>query len=163
MWAKKVMVALVGLIFSFGLFGCAPLVKTDLKGFTENPEKYKGKFVIITADIKSVLEKPEAYVGKRIELKGYVAYNGVRDFSYWNFMLKDEEGKSIRCFEYEYRVDVWLWPDMIVKRADSNHEQLTVVGKLEKGPKLELRWIEYNGQTISTDYLPPVIAFPCCR
>ena len=163
MRTKRVMVVVVGLIFSLGLFGCAPLVKTDLKGFTENPEKYKGKFVIITADIKSVLEKPGAYVGKRIELKGYVSYKGFWGFSHWNFMLKDEEGNSIRCYENEYRVDVWLWPDMIVKRADKNHEQLTVVGKLERGLELELRSIEYNGQTISTDYLPPAIAFPCCR
>ena len=158
--AKILIVVIGGLMFSLSLAGCAPLVKTDLKSFNENPEKYKGTEVIFTADIRSVVEHPEAYAGKQVELKGYVTYNGFWGFTCWNFLLKDDEGRSIRCYEDEYRVDVWIWPDTVVKRADRKHEQLGVVGRLGKGPELELRWIEHNGQTISTDYKPPAFVFP---
>jgi hypothetical protein len=158
--AKKFMVLIMGMIFSSSLAGCAPLVKTDLKSFNDNPEEYKGKDVIFTVDIKSVVEHQEAYTGKQVELRGYVTYNGFRDFSYWNFLLNDNNGLSVRCYEDEYRVDVWSWPDTVVKGAERRHEQVAVVGKLEKGRGLELRWIEYDGQTISTDYKPPSIIFP---
>jgi hypothetical protein len=158
--AKKFMVLILGFMLSFSLAGCAPLVKTDLKSFDDNPEEYKGKELIFTADIKTVVEHPEAYAGKQVELKGYVTYNGFRGFTYWNFLLKDDEGLSVRCYEDEYRVDVWNWPDMVVKRAERKHDHVAVVGKFEKGRGIELRWIEYDGQTISTDYKPPSIIFP---
>ncbi|MFH0814025.1 MAG: hypothetical protein V2A69_14490 [Pseudomonadota bacterium] len=150
----------MGLVFSLSLLGCAPVVKTDLKSFKENPEAYQGKEVIITTDVKSVVEDPESYLGRKIELKGFVKYNGFRGFSHWNFFLKDEEGRSLRCYEREYRIEAWIWPTTILRRAERENEQLTVVGKLQKGKEIELDWVEYKGQTIDTDYKPPQFPVP---
>jgi hypothetical protein len=46
---------------------------------------------------------------------------------------------------------------MAIRRAARNNEQLTVVGKLQKGLKIELDWIEYEGLTIDTDFKPAMV------
>ena len=144
------------------LFSCAPMVKTDLKSLNENPEKYKGKWVIITTDLKSVVDDPKAYRGKNIELTGYVKLDrfDFKGFYGWSFILKDVEGRSLRCYEREYRVDGWIMPEMALRRAEKESEQVTVVGRLEGGQKIELDWIEYKGQHYNTDYKPPGIPLP---
>ncbi|RLA93934.1 MAG: hypothetical protein DRG25_03570 [Deltaproteobacteria bacterium] len=151
---KEILIWIFVLVLSLILNSCAPLVKTDLQSLKDNPEKYQGKIVIITTDIKSVFEAPEAYLGKKIELKGYVEYKGFRELRNWNFILKDKEGRSIRCYEREYRVEAWIIPVMAIRKAARNNQQLTVVGKLQKGLKIELDWIEYEGLTIDTDFKP---------
>ena len=157
---KKFFVLIIGLVFSLSLFSCAPLVKTDLKSLKDNPEKYQGKRVVVTTDLKSVVEKPEDYLGKKIELTGYVKYKGFRNFTYWNFILKDEEVRSLRCYEREYRIRSWIMPVMALRRAERENEQITAVGKLEKGLEIELDWIKYKGQRFNTDYKPPRIILP---
>ena len=151
---KEILIWIFGLVLSLILNSCAPMIKTDLQSLKDNPEKYQGKIVIITTDIKSVFEAPEAYLGKKIELKGYVEYKGFREFRNWNFILKDKEGRSIRCYEREYRVEAWIIPVMAIRKAARNNEQLTVVGKLQKGLKIELDWIEYEGLIIDTEFKP---------
>ena len=138
------------------LFSCAPMVKTDLKSLNENPEKYKDKRVIVTTDLKSVVDNPKAYRGKKIELTGYVKLDRF-DFSGingWSFILKDVEGKSVRCYEREYRVNGWIRPEIALRQAEKENKQVTVVGKLEGGLKIELDWIEYEGQHYDTDFKP---------
>ena len=93
---------------SMTVFGCASMVKTDLQSLKENPQEYEGKMVVVTADLRSLTEKPEDYLGRKVELTGFVEYNGFRTFHHWNFFLKYEEGRSVRCYEREYRVDAWL-------------------------------------------------------
>ena len=159
---KNYLVRLIGFLLLLTLSSCAPIVKTDLKSLNENPEKYKGKWVIVTTDLKSVVDDPKAYRGKNIELTGYVKLDsfGFRGINDWSFILKDVEGKSVRCYEREYRVDGWIMPEMALRRAEKENEQVTVVGKLEGGLKIELDWIEYKGQHYNTDYKPPAILLP---
>ena len=152
---KSLFIRVSAIVLPLSLFCCAPLVKTDLKSLNENPEEYHGKRVVVTTDLRSIVEKPEDYLGKKIELTGYVKYNGFRDFSHWNFLLKDEEGRSVRCYEREYRLDAWIWPVVALRRAEKKNEQLTIVGKLHKGLEIELDWIEYEGVKINTDHKPP--------
>jgi len=143
------------LVLSLSLLGCAPVVKTDLTSLKKNPEKYQGKKIIVTTDLKSLVDNPKDYLGRKIELTGYVKYNGFRGFRNWNFILKDEEGRSVRCYEREYRIEAWRVPVKAVRQAERNNEPITVVGKLQKGLEIELDWIEYKGQTIDTDQKPP--------
>ena len=159
---KNFIIPIIGLVLSLILFSCSPMVKTDLKSLNENPEKYKGKWVIVTTDLKSVVDGPKAYRGKNIELTGYVKldsfyFRGIND---WSFILKDEEGKSVRCYEWEYRVSGWIMPEMALRRAEKEKEQVTVLGKLEGGLKIELDWIEYKGQHYNTDFKPGGIRLP---
>jgi hypothetical protein len=159
---KNFIIPIIGLVLSLILFSCSPMVKTDLKSLNENPEKYKGKRVIVTTDVKSLVDDPKAYRGKNIELTGYVKldsfyFRGIND---WSFILKDVEGKSVRCYEWEYRVSSWIMPEMALRRAEKENEQVTVVGKLEGGLKIELDWIEYKGQHYDTDYKPMGIPLP---
>jgi len=132
-----------------------PVAKTDLKSLSEDPEKYQGKEVIIRTDIKSLVENPTPYRGRKIELMGYVE-RPFRGFD-WDFILKDEQGRAITCYEREYRISAWIMPTMAVRRAHENNDQITVVGKLEGGQRIELDWIEYNAQIMDTDYKPPEI------
>jgi len=154
---KKFLVWIIGLFVFISVLSCAPLVKTDLKSFNEDPEKYRGKEVIFTTDLKGVVENPTPYLGRKIELTGYVHEYGFIGFGHWNFMLKDEEGRSVRCYERKYRVDAWIMPVLAVRRAEKNNEQVTVVGKLQQGLKIELDWVEYKGQKFDTDFKPPDI------
>jgi len=66
----------------------------------------------------------------------------------------------LRCYEWEYRVDGWIAPEMALRRAEKENEQVTVVGKLEGGLRIELDWIEYKGQHYNTDYKPPGFRSP---
>jgi len=157
---KKYLVCLMGILLFLTLSSCAPIVKTDLKSFQENPEKYKGKEVIITADIKSVVEAPEAYQGKRIEISGYVKIDGFRKTKDWGFLLEDKEGRSILCNEREYRVTSWIMPVMALRRAEKENKQVTVEGKLLRNLEIELDWIEYEGQHYDTDFKPPQFLVP---
>ena len=155
---KTFLICFLGLALSISFLSCAPLpvVKTDLKSLSEDPEKYQGKEVIITTDLKSLVENPAPYLGRKIELRGYVEY-GLRRFGDWTFVLKDEEGRAITCYEREYRIRAWIIPTMAVRRAERNDEKITVVGMLQGDPRIELDWIEYDGEIIDTDYKPPRI------
>ena len=45
-------------------------------------------------------------------------------------------------------------PVIAVRRAEREKQVLTVVGKVEMGPKIELDWIEHEGLHIDTDFKP---------
>ena len=141
-------------VLSLCLFACTPLVKTDLKSFNANPEEYKGKRVVLTTDLRSLAEKPEDYLGKDVEVTGYVKPGRLRSSGDWGFVLEDEEGRSVRCYEWKYRAESWIMPSMALKRAASQKGQVTVVGKLEKDLEIELDSIEYEGIHYDTDYIP---------
>jgi len=151
---RELLVWIACLGLSFGLFACAPLVKTDLKSLNENPLQYKGKMVVVTTDVRSLVEKPEDYCGKKVELNGYVRLNGFRRTGDWGFILEDEEGRSIRCYEWKYRVESWIMPSMTLRRAARENGQVTIVGRVEKDREIELDWIEYENEHYDTDYLP---------
>jgi hypothetical protein len=142
------------LSLSFGFYACTPLVKTDLKSLNEDPGRYKGKRVVVTADLRSIVEAPEDYIGKHVEVTGYVANNRLRRSGDWAFILEDGEGSSLKCYEWRYRIDSWILPSMAIRRAAREKGQVTVVGKLEKDLEIELDWIEYEDQHYDTDYLP---------
>jgi len=142
------------------LISCAPIVKTDLKSLQENPEAYKGKKVIVIADIKSVVEAPGAYMDKKIEIMGYVTLDSFRKTNDWSFVLKDEEGRQVRCYEREYRITSWIMPEMAIRQATQRKEKVTAAGKFEKNGRIELDWIEYKNQHFNTDYKPPEIRAP---
>jgi hypothetical protein len=153
---RKILVAIMGIISLLGLYSClGPVVKTDLQSLNENPEDFEGKEVIITAALNTVTENPDAYLYKKIELKGYVVYKEPWSGLYWNFILIDEDGNAVNCDERWYRTDIWIWPLTAVRHARNKNEQLTVVGRFQKGRTLELDWIEYDGQMFDTDFLPP--------
>ena len=144
------------------IIGCSPIVKTDIKSFMENPAEYKGKEVIITTDLKSLLSNPSVYEGKKIELSGKVSYDGTRNFFTWNFILTEDD-KAIRCYEKEYRIETWIMPVKLVRRAFVENGKITVVGKFWmklKLPELELDRIEYKGEAVSTDYKTAGIRVP---
>jgi len=153
----KFLLAILAIAFSLSMLGCAPVVKTDLESLNQNPEKFEGKEVIVATDLASLVESPSRYLGKRVEVQGYVEYKGFWAASYWNFILKDEAGNFTKCFERHYRVDAWMRPVAAVRRAEREKQLLTVVGQVETGPKIELDWIEYEGETIDTDLKPAIM------
>lgn len=151
---NRLLVWMACLGLSFGLYACSPMVKTDLKSLNENPGQYKGKRVVLTTDLRNLVEKPEDYFGKKVEVTGYVRINGFRRAGDWAFTLEDKEGRSVRCYEWKYRVESWIMPSMALRRAERENGQVTVVGKLEKDLEIELDWIEYKDQHYNTDYIP---------
>ncbi len=135
---KSLSALLLGVLLLSSLDGCASkeLVKTDLKSFLENPEAYEDKWVIITTEIRTLTENPTPYISRTISLTGFVEY-GPKE-SGLHFFMEDEEGRSILCYEREYKYRPWVTPHMVVKLAESRNENLTVVGRLEKILKIEL-------------------------
>ncbi len=148
------------------LLGCASsVVKTDLKSLQEHPEKYKGKRVIVTTELKSLVSTTTNYQGKDVEVTGFVALDGFnfRGVNDWSFILKDEEGNSVRCYEQEYRVESWIMPELVLRRAEKEKKPIKVVGRFERKLRIELDWIEYEAQHYDTDYKPPNLTFPIFR
>ena len=153
---RKACVCIACLALSSSLLSCAsaPLVKTDLESLSANPAQYEGKRVIVTTDVRSLIEKPEDYWGRKVEVTGYVEINGLRRSGDWEFILRDDEGRSVKCYEWKYRVESWILPSMALRRAASENGQVTVVGKVEKDLEIELDWIEYKDEHYDTDYIP---------
>ncbi len=151
---KTFSIWIASLVVLFTLKSCAPteIVKVDLLSLNDHPEEYEGKRVIITTDIETIAMNPEPYFSKDVELSGFV---GKDSFGLdWEFLLENEEGISVKCYESKYRNYPWIRADMAVRKARINNEKITVVGILNKGFGIELDWIEYEGQIIDTDYRP---------
>ncbi len=151
---KKNVVWILKLFVLSLIMSCAPkeLIKTDLQSFLKNPQEYEGKRVIITTDLKTLTENPTPYLNKDIELYGFVEFR-YETFD-WDFFLKDEEGRKVICYEEGYRHSSWAVPTNIIKLAERKNDIIVVVGKLKRGLRIELDWIEYNGRVIDTDYKP---------
>lgn len=149
------------MVVGVGASGCqGPLVRTDLDTFTKNPEEFKGKMVLVTTDLARLIDNQEAYCKKKVELTGYVEYLGHRGVSDWGFLLKDEAGRSVLCHEQNYRIEAWNMPVTILRRAEREHGVVTVVGEVERGPRIELDWIEYQDLHLDTDTKPHSVALP---
>lgn len=157
---NMVLLALL-MVVGAGAAGCqGPLVRTDLDRLLSNPDEFKGKSVLVTTDIARLLENQDAYYKKKVELTGYVEYLGHRGVSDWGFLLKDEAGKSLLCHEQNYRVVVWDMPVAILRRAERERAVVTVVGRVERGGRIELDWIEFQDLHLDTDYRPHSVAIP---
>lgn len=157
---KNYLPFVIGCAFFLNVISCAPIVSTDFKSFQENPEKYQSKSSTIKADIKNVAKPPAILVGRKVELTGYVVLEGFKTINDWSFLLKDDEGHQVWCYERTYRVTGWIAPEMALREAAHKKEKITVLGRFEQSGKIELEWIEYKGQHYDTDYFPPGIWLP---
>jgi hypothetical protein len=81
-----------------------------------------------------------------------VEYIGFREHFRWNFLLKDAEGRTLRCYERGYAYRAWPRVETVVRDAEAKGLPVTVVGSLESKNALELDWIEYRGNRIDTDF-----------
>jgi hypothetical protein len=158
---KMLWIGFIGVFLMLFLVVCAPkeIIRTDLASIHANPEAYEDKRVILKTDIAELINNPDPYDSEEIEVSGCVSKKspGLD----WGFYLEDEAGMRVECYEYEYRYSPWIMADVAVRRARAAHENMTVVGFFEKGFGIELNWIEYQGQTIYTNYKPfvPVVSY----
>ncbi len=136
---KKLIGLLTGaFVLSLFLSACGQIVKTNLRSLNENPERSKGKGVIVTTDIKSIVEKEEAYIGNKIELAGYIKEKKFSDFKDWGFVLNDKSGTTITCYEFETRDVNFIVHEIALRQAKKGNVLVTVIGELRKGPRIEL-------------------------
>lgn len=158
---KNLIMLFVSAVFLISFIGCMPkeIVKVDLNSFNENPEIYENKRVVFKTDIKTLINDPTLYHFKDVEITGYVKRE-IHSRAPWKFKLVDDEGVSVKCYEMRYTNYPWHQADFAVKRARHSNESMTVVGTFRKNATIELDWIEYDGQTIDTDYKPYVHRFP---
>lgn len=147
------MIISTAIVALLGLFACVPRVTTDLKTYQENPEAFKGKEVILTATLKALIDNPSAYLNQKVEVTGFVV-DGPKNRNEWFFVLADKEGRKIICYEWHYRVQTWLYPVSVLRKAKRQKTEITVVGNLQRADRIELDWIVYDGTSIDTDYLP---------
>lgn len=141
------------------LAGCAPkeIVRTNLASIHANPEAYEDKRVILKTDIAELINNPDPYDSEEIEVSGVVSKDSPGPD--WGFYLEDESGMRVECYETNYRLVSYFEADLAVNNARESHERMTAVGFFKDGFGIELNWIEYQGQTIYTNYKPyvPVI------
>lgn len=151
---KKKKLVIVGIcVILAGLFACMPRVKTDLKSFRENPEEYANKEVIFMVTLENLLDNPKSYLKKKVEITGFVQ-DGPKNRNDWFFILEDKAGRKIKCYETNYRVQTWLYPVSVLRKAKREQTEIAVVGKFQRGDRIELDWIVYQDMMIDTDYLP---------
>jgi len=154
-YGRLFLLSITVLVLFQALFGCAKeLVRTDLQTLQQYPDQFRGKQVIVTATLQQVTADPDAYAGKKVEITGLVTHDRFWGPPDWNFLLTDEENRTIRCYERTYRYDAWIVPVMAIKRAALQGDEVTLVGKLENNLEIELDWFEYQGQQYDTNYLP---------
>lgn len=157
---KRLLLGYIVMCLTACLVGCAPkeIVRADLTSIQANPEAYEGKRVILKTDIAQLINNPSPYASEEVEVSGVVSKDSPGPD--WGFYLEDTSGTRVKCYEHEYRYSPWIMADMMVDRARASRENMTVVGFFEKGFGIELSWIEYQGQTIYTDYKPDVPGIP---
>lgn len=138
---------------SFSLLACGTMVKTTLNDLNENPEKYRGKRVMVTTDLENIVNAPTPYVGKRIELSGYLKETNFGENNVWNFILKDKAGRSVRCYVKQYEEIDLTNHELALGLASMEDESVTVVGSLEKDQSINLEWVQVGSLVYST-YIP---------
>ena len=144
------------LFISLFYLGCTSVVRTDLASLSGSSEGYSepiGKYsiVIITTEIESVMDNPEAYAGRTVELSGYVKERNIGGTNGWSFILEDGRSNSINCYEWEFNDADLTELEIVLRQAMKGDEEITIVGKFEKGQNIELESIEARGQTYPTD------------
>ncbi|MBW1829951.1 MAG: hypothetical protein JRI74_11090 [Deltaproteobacteria bacterium] len=137
------------LFISLFFLGCTSVVRTDLESLSDSSEWYS--IVIVTTEIESVMDNPEAYAGRTVELSGYVKERSVEIYNGWSFILEDARSNSINCYEWEFNDADLTELEIVLRQAMKEDEEITIVGKFEKGQNIELESIEARGQTYPTD------------
>jgi hypothetical protein len=150
---KKNIIIFMAIVAMTGLFACMPRVRTDLKSYQENPEEYKNKEVVLTTTLEDLLDNPNPYLKKKVEITGFVK-DGPKNRNDWYFIIGDKEGRTIKCYEWHYRVQTWLYPVSVLRKAKKHQTEVVVVGRFLKKDRIELDWIVHEGTEIDTDYIP---------
>ncbi len=132
-----------------------PQVRATLDDVLADPEAYEDAELIITASIGDVLEQPHLYRERRVEVSGMLAYYGSKSFWTWYLMLADQQ-YELRCYTKHYRVSVGRDAEVMLLRAASEKEPLTVNGVL-RNDGIEIREILYEGQMVRPNFKPPVL------
>lgn len=157
---KRLLIGYFVICLTAYLAGCAPkeIVRTDLATIHANPEAYEDKRVILKTEIAELINNPTPYDSEEIEVSGVVG----KDFPGldWGFYLEDESGMRVECYETNYILISYFEADLAVNNARESHEKMTVVGFFKDGFGIELSWIEYQGKTIYTNYMPNIRVVP---
>jgi hypothetical protein len=139
-----------------GMFpGCSPkpAIRVDLNTYLQNTGQYSGKNIIITASIEDLQKRYELYKNKDVEAAGVVLYYGSRSFWTW-YILLEKNGKTVRCYAHQYKVEPGLDALHMVRWAQSEKGELTVQGKL-RNDGIEIEYMKYKGDTVTPYYKPP--------
>ena len=149
--------------------GCSPkpVVKVDLDNYLRNSGKYSGKNIIITATIEDLQKRYDLYKDRVVEVASVVLYYGSNNFWTW-YILLEKNGKTVRCYAHQYRVEPGRDALHMVRWAQSEKGELTVQGTL-RNDGIELIYMKYGGDTVTPYYKPtdhltvPYYNFPVIR
>jgi hypothetical protein len=130
-----------------------PQVRATLDEVLADPEQYEDTDLIVTASIKDLLENPSRYKDYWIEVSGELGYYGWRSFWTWYCMVGDGESE-LRCYTRYYRVSIGRDAGVMMRRASSREEPVTVNGYL-KNDGLDIREIIYDGDKVMPAFKPP--------
>ena len=149
--------------------GCSPkpVVKVDLDNYLRNSGKYSGKNIIITATIEDLQKRYDLYKDRVVEVASVVLYYGSNNFWTW-YILLEKNGKTVRCYAHQYRVEPGRDALHMVRWAQSEKGELTVQGTL-RNDGIEIIYMKYGGDTVTPYYKPtdhltvPYYNFPVIR
>jgi len=136
------------------VMGCSPkpAVKVDLDNYLRNSGQYRGKNTVITASIEDLQKRHDLYKDRVVEVAGVVLYYGSKDFWTW-YILLENNGKTVRCYAHQYRVEPGRDALNMVRRAQSDKGELTVQGTL-RNDGIEIIYMMYGGDTVTPYYKP---------
>ena len=136
------------------LLGCAPkpAIRVDLDTYLQHTGQYSGKNIIITASIEDILQRYELYTNKEVEVAGTVSYYGSNHFWTWHILLA-KNGKTVRCYAHQYRVEPGRDALHMVRWAQSEKDEITVQGKVKKDG-IEILYLKYGGDIVTPYYKP---------
>lgn len=110
---------------------------------------------------------PRHYWRKRIEVSGQVEWWETRrsgEVSFWHFYLKDENGDEMICYSDTYKKHgaAWFVVDNIIRRAQHEGKDVTVVGYLDPYGTtdkivIQADWIIYKGHWYNMNFVPPAV------
>jgi hypothetical protein len=149
--------------------GCSskPSVRVDMDTYLRNTGQYSGENIIFTASIEDLQKRYELYKDREVEVAGVVLYYGDKNFWTW-YILLEKDGKSVRCYAHQYRVEPGRDALHMVRWVQSDKGELTVQGKL-RNDGIEIRYMRYKGDTVTPYYKPtdhltlPYSNFPLIR
>jgi hypothetical protein len=145
---------LLFLVFEMFL-GCSakPDIRIDLDTYLRNTGQYSEKNIIITTSIEDLQKRYDLYKNRGVEVTGLVVYYGDKRFWTW-YILLDNNGKTVRCYAHQYKVDPGVDALHLVRWAQSEKGEIIVEGKL-RNDGIEIVYLKYKGDTVTPYYKPP--------
>lgn len=132
--------------------GCAHMA-------TDHPYASSGPDAPVEVSAAEIQADPVGYTHAYVVLEGHIDRHAYDPPGRWGFLLTDEQGTGLRCYERNYRREGPFGVRILLRKVVAQAGTLRVAGRVTRDGELELDWVEYGGSRFDTDFAPEPFIF----